>query len=208
MTKTKSFSAELQPNTYQKIHKSQDFMQSCAWLGLTECISFGKPLKVSTIDIDTPGEVIFGDLCFRLTAGDQRCFIHYTPTINSMCHLWHFLEHIIIDPDYVSIMHIDQEGPEAILYVKPHEDKITLTILQDGWWEFSLPINNEKPYSKKVNLETNSITFNIEIPKKEFISKFYNALRSVKIPTAGVDYEDYWRGEQTDSDIIRKYCEE
>ena len=61
--------------------------------------------------------------------------------------------------------------------------------------------------SKKVNLETNSITFNIEIPKKEFISKFYNALRSVKIPTAGVDYEDFWRDEQLDSDIVRKYCE-
>lgn len=191
--------------------KSQDLMLSLSWEALSQYLNFGTPEKVDTVTIDTHERLAIWDrdISMKITAGSQHCFFCFMPSVNDMSHLWHFLENLILSQDTPSIYYCEQEGPVAVFYVSSKGECIVLTVLEEGWYEFSLPINKKKPFTKVYN-DNFSVQLNIECPRKAFIKEMYKILRSFEYPTDkndGLPYE-MWENVQRDSEIVKKYCEE
>ena len=189
--------------------ESQNLMLSLAFDGLSEYLQFGKPEKVENINIETPGKVTNFNIDMRISGGTQHCFFSFVPSINNTSDLWFFLEHLVIWSDLPCVYYNEQEGPEAIFYAKPNGDYMILTILEEGWYEFDLPMDETKPYNKVYN-DNFSIKFHVECSRKQFIQAMYKALTMIEYPSdpdVGIEYE-LWDGEQKDSEIVKKYCEE
>ena len=194
--------------TKRTISESQDLMLRLAIDGLSEYLKFGDPEKVEDVIIETPGKVMCFDIDMKISAGSQHCFFSFMPSVNSISDLWCFLEHMIVHPSWPSVYSSEQEGPEAIFFAKPNGDNIILTVLEEGWYEFSLPMDEKTPYNKVYN-DYFSVKLNIDCPRKKFIQAMYKALTTIEYPTGSEDDIEHqlWNGAQKDSEIVRKYCE-
>lgn len=186
----------------QDICSTKKHMLEMAFRELSNYIKFDKPEKVNAIDIKTNGCDGCADLDLKIIAGTQSCYFSFMPAVNSLTDLWHFLEDVIVSTNAPSVYFSDQEGPEAIFYIKKHKDgDITVTVLEEGWYEFDTKnIGCKQVYNKEF-----SITLNIKCDKKLFVKQMHKVFASYQ---NGVPKNSYCYNEtRYKSDLIAKYLD-
>lgn len=147
-------------------------------------------------------EEVYDCVEVKIDTDAQTGFFTIAQSINPVNHFWHFLENIVIGAEK-SYWEQDQEGPEASFVVsKVNDDKIRVTLISFGWWEF---YKNQRGLHY-VSYDNPQVPLDMICSVKEFITKMYAVMKKIKYPNG--DEYDPWNGASKDSEILKKYVEE
>lgn len=165
-------------------------------------IANNTPEEAEDFIISLYEEEVYDCVEVKIDTDAQTGFFTIAQSVTPIKHFWHFLENIVIGAEK-SYQEQDQEGPEASFVVsKVNDDKIRVTLISDGWWEF---YKNRRGLHK-VSYDNPQVPLDMVCSAKEFIIKMYATLKKIKYPK---EYNyDPWKGAPRDSKILKKYAEQ
>ena len=102
-----------------------------------ELIANNTPEEAEDFIISLYKEEVYDCVEVKIDTDAQTGFFTIAQSVNLVNHFWYFLENIVTGTK-VSYWYQDQEGYEASFVVsKLNEDKIRVTLISNGWWEFN-----------------------------------------------------------------------